>query len=376
MEYVCKVEKCYGCHACYNVCPKHAISMQEDSFGTLVPVIQQEKCVDCGLCQRVCPALNESRFATPQQVYAAIAKDEADYKASTSGGIATTFAKKVIDDGGVVYGATVMDDLTVRHTRASTMEELERQRGSKYVQSAVGDSYGKVKQDLENEKTVLFVGTPCQVDGLHLFLGRDYEKLITVNLICHGVPANRLLKDNVHQAVKELKALSISFRNNTGFALTVSQGSRTIYKQEFYKDPYYLGFMRKLFYRSTCYTCKYAQKQRVGDITIGDFWGFDKTKSFVVETPYGLSVVLVNTQAGERFFEECSDRLLYQKRDLDEAVSGNPQLRHPSQKHRNYGKFRKLYGKYGFRKAARKSLWVDMIGYQLLEVKQRILPHR
>lgn len=372
MEYVCKVEECYGCHACYNACPKHAISMQEDSFGALIPVIHQGRCIDCGLCQRVCPALNESRFATPLQVNAAIAKDEVDYKASTSGGIATTFAKKVIEDGGVVYGATVMDDLTVQHTRASTMEELERQRGSKYVQSAVGDSYRKAKQDLENEKTVLFVGTPCQVDGLLLFLGRNYEKLITVNLICHGVPANRLLKDNVYQAVKEQKALSLSFRYNTGFALTVSQGSRTIYKQEFYKDPYYLGFMRKLFYRSSCYTCKYAQKQRVGDITVGDFWGFDKTKPFVSDTSHGLSVVLVNTPAGKGFFEKCADRLLYQERDLDEAVAGNPQLRYPSQKHRNYRRFRKLYKKFGFQKAAIRSLWIDMIGYRLLFLKQRV----
>lgn len=372
MEYVCKIAECYGCHACYNVCPKHAISMQEDSFGTLIPVIQQEKCVDCGLCRRVCPALNESQFATPQQVYAAIAKDQVDYKASTSGGIATTFAKKVIQDGGVVYGATVMDDLTVRHTRASTMEEIERQRGSKYVQSAVGDSYRAVKQDLEHEKTVLFVGTPCQIDGLLLFLGRDYDKLITVNLICHGVPSNRLLKDNVYKVVNRKQRLALSFRGGTGFALTVSQGETTIYQREFYKDPYYLGFMRKLFYRSTCYTCKYAQKQRVGDITIGDFWGFDKIKPFVTDTPYGLSVVMVNTHAGKRFFEKCSDSLLYQERDLDEAVVGNPQLRQPSKKHRNYAKFRKLYKKCGFKKAAMRALWIDMIGYRLLFLKQNI----
>lgn len=371
MEYVCKIEECYGCHACYNVCPKHAISMQEDSFGTLIPVIQQGKCVDCGLCRRVCPALNESQFATPRQVYAAIAKDEADYKASTSGGIATTFAKKVIDDGGVVYGATVMDDLTVRHTRASTMEELECQRGSKYVQSAVSDSYQKVKLDLEKDKPVLFVGTPCQIDGLLLFLGRDYEKLITVNLICHGTPAQRLLKDHVSDIVGREDEREISFRDGEGYVLTIKNKGSLLYKKVFYKDLYYSGFMRKVFFRSTCYTCKYAQKQRVGDITIGDFWGFDKTKPFITDTPHGLSVVLVNTQAGESFFEECTDRLLLQKRDLDEAVAGNPQLRHPSQKHRNYSKFRTIYKKLGFRKAAMKTLRIDMIGYRLLFLRQR-----
>lgn len=372
MEYVCKAEECYGCHACYNACPKHAISMQEDSFGALIPVIQQGKCIDCGLCQRVCPALNESRFATPQQVNAAIAKDEVDYKASTSGGIATTFAKKVIEDGGVVYGATVMDDLTVQHTRASTMEELERQRGSKYVQSAVGDSYRKVKQDLENEKAVLFVGTPCQVDGLHLFLERDYEKLITVNLICHGVAANRLLREHIRGIVGIDDEGKYSFRDGEGYVLTIKNHCGILYKKAFYEDLYYCGFMRKLFFRSTCYTCKYAQKQRVGDITIGDFWGFDKTKPFVSDTPYGLSVVLVNTPAGKRFFDKCADRLLYQERDLDEAVAGNPQLRYPSQKHRNYRRFRKLYKKFGFQKAAIRSLWIDMIGYRLLFLKQRV----
>lgn len=372
MEHVCKIEACYGCYACYNICPKHAISMREDACGTIIPTIQQETCVDCGLCQRVCPALHESEFALPQQVYAAVAKDTEDYKASTSGGIATTFAKKMISDGGIVYGASAMDDLTVQHTRASTMEELERQRGSKYVQSAVGDSYRRVKQDLENEKPVLFVGTPCQVDGLLHFLGHKYEKLITVNLICHGVPANRLLIDNLNKSVDKREKLSFSFRNDKGFALTVSQGSRTVYRQDFYKDPYFLGFMRKLFYRNTCYTCKYAQRQRVGDITIGDFWGFDKGKPFIAETPYGLSVVLLNTQAGKRFFEECADCLLIQRRDLDEAVAGNPQLSHPSQKHRNYEKFRRLYRKCGFQKAARKSLWMDMMGYRLFFLKHRI----
>lgn len=372
MEHVCKIEACYGCYACYNICPKHAISMREDAYGTLIPTIQQETCVDCRLCQRVCPALHESQFALPQQVYAAVAKDTEDYKASTSGGIATTFAKKMISDGGIVYGATAMDDLTVQHTRASTMEELERQRGSKYVQSAVGDSYRRVKQDLENEKPVLFVGTPCQVDGLLHFLGHKYEKLITVNLICHGVPSQRLLGEHIQNILGDNAKGKYSFRDREGYILTVKKYGQLVYKKKFYQDMYYSGFMRKLFFRPTCYTCKYAQKQRVGDITIGDFWGYDKSKPFVAETPYGLSVVLLNTQAGKRYFEEVADRLLFQRRELDEAVTGNPQLRHPSQKHRNYEKFRRLYRKCGFQKAARKSLWIDMMGYRLLFLKQRL----
>lgn len=373
MEQVCKLENCYGCHACYNVCPKDAISMQEDQYGTVIPMIQQGKCVDCGMCQKVCPALNESKFVTPRQVYAAIARNESDYRASTSGGIATAFAKKVVENGGSVYGAAIMDDLTVRHTRAATDVELEAQRGSKYVQSAIGDSYQRVREDLKDEKQVMFVGTPCQVDGMLYFLGRDYKNLITVNLICHGVPANRLLKENVNHIVKEDSGLDLSFRTSTGFALSVYRGNETLYQREFYKDPYFLGFMRKLFYRNACYSCKYAQKQRVGDITIGDFWGFDKSRPFVSDTPYGLSVVLINTEAGDRFFQQCSDRLYYQERPLEEAVAGNPQLQHPSPRHRNYAKFRRDYLKYGFRNATMKSLWPDAMGYRLVFLKQKLV---
>lgn len=372
MEQVCKLENCYGCHACYNVCPKDAISMQEDQYGTVIPMIQQGKCVDCGMCQKVCPALNESKFVTPRQVYAAIAKCREDYKKSTSGGVATVFGKVTLENKGVVYGATINSQLNIKHIRVDRAKDLELLRGSKYAQSFISDTYKGVKKDLLNGKKVLFIGTPCQVDGLLFFLGKIYENLITINIVCHGTPANRLLKENL-QKISSKNKCSISFRENAGYVLTVQEQDKVIYKKIFYEDPFYLGFMRKVFYRNTCYSCKYAQKQRVGDITIGDFWGFDKSRPFVSDTPYGLSVVLINTEAGDRFFQQCSDRLYYQERPLEEAVAGNPQLQHPSPRHRNYAKFRRDYLKYGFRKATMKALWLDAMGYRLLFLKQRLL---
>lgn len=368
MRNICDREECYGCHACYNICPKQAIDMGEDAYGNLIPVINTEKCIDCKLCAKVCPSINQTLFSLPMHTYAAVANNLSDYKTSTSGGIATVFSRQILEQGGVVYGAAVTKGLNVQHVRVDSEEKLRLLQGSKYVQSAIDNSFKEIKKDLKDGKKVLFIGTSCQVDGLLKFLNYGYENLITVNLICHGTPANRLLKEHCKKLVPDcdINHMDVKFRGLRGCFLQIMDKNDVKYQKEFFKDSYFAGFMRKLFYRNACYSCKYAQKERVGDITIGDFWGFDQSEPFVSDTSYGLSAVLVNTNSGVEFFESCKEHLLYQERTLEEAVAGNPQLRAPSQKHRNFDKFRKLYLKYGFEKAARKSLWIDMLGYRLL----------
>lgn len=376
MKQVCEFDSCYGCCACYNVCPQKAISIGRDDYGNLSPFIDETNCVDCGLCQKVCPALNVTTFQEPVCVYAAVAKNEQDYITGTSGGIATTLAKSVLSKGGRAYGAVVTDGFLIRHVGVSTEEELEKQKGSKYTQSCVGDTFCEIRDDLQAGKLVIFTGTSCQIDGLLRYLQKDYDNLITVNLICHGVPSNSLLTEHIDDvAPKAEKSAEVKFRtgNSSDYILQISDEDRILYRKPFHHDWYFLGFMRKLFYRNACYSCKYAQANRIGDFTIGDFWGFrEDEKPFPVRAPYGKSVVLINSPKGEVFFERCKHDFYFQERNLREAVAGNPQLRGPSKKAREFEKFRKLYTEHGFEYAAKHTLWHYRIAYDLLFVKQRL----
>lgn len=370
MDIICSADDCYGCSACYNICPKQAITMKEDIYGYLLPNINKKQCIDCGACKRVCPAINKTVFSTPKNVYAAIAKNSIDYKTTTSGGVATIFSKIVIESNGVVYGAAFQDG-RVNHIRVDNFCDVEKLKGSKYVQSSINNIYRNVKDDLHSDKLVLFIGTSCQVDGLLKYLQDDYQNLITVNLICHGVPAYKLLKEHIEHVTEdiEINNSNITFRDESGFNLKIKREQQILYCKKNFYDTYYLGFLKSLFYRRCCYSCKYAQENRIGDITIGDFWGFDESKtSFVVKHNDGLSVVMVNSDKGKKFFEKAKKRLYFQERSLQEAVRGNKQLRNPSEKHRNYDKFKRLYKKYGFEIAAQKCLKVDMLIYRIWDM--------
>lgn len=373
MKTICDTEKCYGCCACYNICPANAVSMSEDNWGNIIPLINQEKCIDCGMCQKVCPAINASDFKKPKHTFAAISKNDDIYSTTTSGGVATAMSKFVLENGGIVYGAAFVNNTSeLKHVRVDSLDELENLKGSKYVQSKVGLSFRQVKADLIDRRFVIFIGTPCQIDGLINYLEKDYTNLITVNLICHGVPSNKLLTEHIESLVKNNSAddLSVSFRGENSFKLILTVDDEKIYESPFNEDNYFLGFMRKLFYRECCYSCKYAQQNRVGDFTIGDFWGFDKRKPFPAETNDGLSVILVNTDKGKNFFDKVSNELIYQQRNLQEAVDGNPQLKHPSTKNHNFEKFRRLYIKYGFEKAAKKTLSIYKFIYRVIFLLQ------
>lgn len=367
MKTICDTKLCYGCCACYNVCPANAISMTEDDYGNIIPSISQKKCVDCGLCKKVCPAINDSDLKKPKDVYAVISKDDYIYSTSASGGAATVMSKYVLEKGGVVYGAAFVNDTSeLKHIRVDKLDDLEKLKGSKYVQSNIDLSFRRAKEDIKNEKLVLFIGTPCQVDGLLHYIGKAYDNLITVNLICHGVPSNRLLTEHIDNIALGKEKYNISFRENNQYVLKVESSNKIIYRNMFYKDRFFTGFMRKIYFRNSCYSCKYAQQNRVGDITIGDFWGFDQSKPFPVNANNGMSVVLINTEKGKAFFNYTSDEFIFQKRELQEAVNGNPQLRKPSVKNRNYKRFQKLYKKYGFEKAATKTLSISKFLYKMV----------
>lgn len=194
-------KNCCGCNACVQHCPKSCITMQEDEEGFLYPIVDQEVCIDCGLCEKVCPVLNQGEERKPLQVYAANNTNEEIRMQSSSGGVFTLLAETIIQEGGVVFGARFNDDWEVIHDYTETQEGLATFRGSKYVQSRIGDSYCQAEQFLKKGRKVLFSGTPCQIAGLNLFLRKEYNNLLTVDFICHGVPSPGVWKSYLEELI-------------------------------------------------------------------------------------------------------------------------------------------------------------------------------
>ena len=354
MENICDQKECTGCFACYNICPKKAITMKEGKLGHIYPEIDKDKCIDCNLCQKICPSNKEIQLKEPLKSYAMKSKNEDIRNKSTSGGAATIFAMNVIKKGGIVYGANNIQNGKFDFIRIKRKEELEKIKGSKYVQCYINDIFKNVKEDLLNNLQVLFIGTPCQISGLKSYLGKDFEKLIIVDLICHGVPSQRLLKDEIELIGEDFeKVEKILFRTmeSSGYNISIYQNNKLKNYKKMEDSSYCKGFMSALFFRESCYNCKYAQKNRISDITIGDFWGLKEDSKLYKDRDKGVSVILPITEKGIKFIEECKCDMTIEERTVEEAVYGNSQLRHPSIKPKRYNKFIKLYEKHGLEKA-------------------------
>lgn len=351
---LCDSSQCYGCFACVNSCPKNCITMTVGVNGHIFPTIDTDKCINCGLCKKSCPGLMSFQLNKPSHVYAAWNLDHDEQIKSSSGGIAWLLAKRTIQDGGVVYGAAFDKDWNVNHVRCQTETEIQLLSQSKYVQSWINDAYSQVKADLNSNLKVLFVGTPCQIAGLKAFLKRDYETLVTVDLVCHGTPSRKMLREELEEITQFNDLKKVAFRGSYGY------GFRFDYQDGFtcftIRQSYYLkGFMDGLFYRESCYHCPFAGKNRVGDLTVGDFWGIGKKQPFDNPDKNKVSLVLVNTERGEKCFSTILDNVYCQERTLEEAIDGNPQLQRPSMKPKNYEKFKRIYSKKGLKKAAERA---------------------
>lgn len=362
MEQICDKNKCSGCCACVNTCPKNCISMEYDEYGVLLPVINQDECVNCGACQKVCPINSKPEQRMPQKAYAAWHLNDEVHKKSASGGAAAAFYETAIENGGVCYGTSFDKDLKLTIKAAHSMEEISGFKGSKYVQAFAGLSFREAKKNLEDGKQVVFIGTPCQIAGLQNYLRKDYENLVTVDLICHGVPSLSYLHTHIQHIEESIqkKADNVTFRGEYSFELALYQAGELIYKKYRFLDNYFTGFLNGLFYRPNCYACPYACEKRVADITIGDFWGLGKEAPCSYGLEGGVSVILPNTDKGHQFVMRAKDKLFLDERPLSEAINGNDQLRHPSEKHENYEKFRELYLKDGFELAATACTKEDM----------------
>jgi coenzyme F420-reducing hydrogenase beta subunit len=331
---LCNATKCTGCRSCENTCPKGAISMKLTVEGKTVPVIDSEKCVDCSLCQKACPVLFESDFIEPIKCLAAWTLDENDRKTCASGGIATGLYRSILDNAGVIYGCDYDKALKPVIRRSESINDLEKFKSSKYVQSSTESSYKEVKKDLQDGRNVLYVGTPCQIDGLNHFLGRKYDGLLTVDIICHGVPPYKYLHDYISDLKLKKTPNNVSFRGKNDYFLAVYRDDELLYMKESEDDFYFKAFLSGMIFRDNCYECRYARKERISDLTIGDFWRLNK-KKLQTPCPGKASVILANTSKGMEALEKASSYIYFEEKNLEEALIGNDQLNHPMPVHQD-----------------------------------------
>ncbi len=318
--------KCTGCTACEQICPVGAISMEQDKEGFFAPFIDDKICISCKKCISICPAENPPEKVEPL-VYGARAKDEEIVLQSSSGGVFSLLAKRIIEESGIVWGAGFDDDFNVVHKFIDKAEDISLLTVSKYVQSQVGSSYKEVLKELLTGRKVMFVGTPCQCAGLHAFLGKEYENLIMVDFVCHGVPSPKLYKKYLEEISGGKKIIRVNFRQKTkgadGYVMGLDLADSTVYRSPVAQDPYMLAYAQDITLRKSCYACFSKDLHSVADLTLGDFWGLDETDSPLADKQ-GVSLVMANTDKGKKVFYDISGGLETDCRTLDEASRRNP----------------------------------------------------
>lgn len=329
--------ECCGCTACLHACPVSAIHFVEDKEGFKYPEVDESTCINCGLCERICPFdhpvyKNDVRPA----VYASMLSDKRERIKSSSGGLFYAVAKLIIERGGVVYGATIDSHLKVEHIGVENLSEIEVLRGSKYVQSDLKDTFVEIRNHLKLDRWVYFVGTGCQVAGLKSFLRKDYPTLITSDLVCHGVPSQKLFDTHIQYLEQKYngKVSDYKFRDNAiwggceMFHLTNPKGRiKDIRNSSYELSPYLYSFMYAYTYRYSCYNCKFAQIPRQGDITLADYWG---CKQFFpkMDTSKGVSLTLLNTDKGLKIWELIKGDLECHLSTVEDGAKENRNLTH------------------------------------------------
>ena len=327
-------DHCSGCTACQHVCPVNCISMVADEQGFAYPRIDEAACIDCGLCSDVCPLVSSPSAAgeSPGEpdVYAVKHKDASVRAASSSGGVFTAISDSVLERGGVVYGAAFDAHFRLRHVRGETRRQRDTLRGSKYVQSELGDVFLEVKSDLDRNKPVLFSGTPCQIAGLYAYLRDVPEHLIGCDLVCHGVPSPRIFAEYLQYVEHKRggRVTAIDFRDKSSgwrrFSVTITSTGGAGKAVPALDDPYFYLFSRSVTLRPACYNCRFATFARVSDITLGDFWGSRlrrRRPDFVDDQ--GVSLVLVNTAKGKKVFDSVRNRVAFEASNRMECEQMN-----------------------------------------------------
>ncbi len=342
--------KCFGCRACYNICPVKAITMQEDGEGFFYPVIDSSKCTSCGLCKNSCPSLEKSETYNNNgknpDCYAVMADDETRF-VSSSGGAFTLIANYILEKGGYVCGAAFVGQ-NVRHIIIDKKEDMYKLRGSKYVQSDTNTVYSQIKDLLKLDKFVLFTGTPCQVAGLYNFLGKNYDKLYTVDLICHGVPPQKVFDVYLKETLqKDDVFANCTFRDKKAgwtvhITTTTADGKIYFGGGAISQNAYLQAFLKNMCLRPSCGTCPFTSTQREADITIGDFWAIERFDKSLNDNK-GTSVILLNSKKGHDIFNNIQNICqLCRQVPLEYASYYNITLKTPLKQHPNRQAFFRL----------------------------------
>lgn len=320
--------KCSGCHACFNICPRHCIEMVKDEEGFLYPKVREDRCISCGLCEKVCQAVHPIHSDANPEAYACYNKDAQILEKSSSGGVFTLLAEEILKDDGVVFGSAFDEKFVAGHVAVYRAEELWKLRGSKYVQSIIGDTYAQAEAFLKEGREVLFTGTPCQIDGLIHYLRKPYQNLYTQDLICHGVPSPRIWEEYVayREKLQKSRAERIRFRcKDNGwhhFVLKFEYRDGSEYSGSMSEDPYWIGFLKNYFLRPSCYGCLSRSMPRNSDITLADYWGVEKIDPEMFNER-GVSLVILHSEKGTGLFDRIKDRTICKKTDLHEAIRYN-----------------------------------------------------
>lgn len=380
MKLICNKKDCTGCGLCAARCPKQCIEMKPGFLGHLYPEIDQDKCIDCKLCQKGCPSLQDIESSYPQKAFVAWSKDEEDYVTSTSGGAASVMSQYIISKGGVVYGCSVLPNIQIAHIRVDNLEDLHLLKGSKYVQSQIKGIIPRLRKDVKDGLTVLFIGTPCQVAAIKQLYKTIPDNLYLVDIICHGTPSNKFLKDYIQKDLKidAARVTNVKFRLPDAFSLCVFEKDKLLYKSNNlwthrYEDLYYNTFIDGFTYRDSCFSCHYAKPERISDITIGDFWGLGNEVSDkeIPEHKNGVSCVLPITEKGMQLVEAIRHSLNIYERPVTEAINGNDQLRHPKSKDWRISMFQKIKNLTGL-----KAAYYIMVADKITKYKLRKIINR
>jgi coenzyme F420-reducing hydrogenase beta subunit len=319
---------CTGCSSCCNICPHGCITMNIDIEGFWYPVIDDQKCSQCGLCNQVCPVLYKQIVDNDPRAYACINNNESVRRFSSSGGVFTLIAEAVINQGGIVFGAKFDENFFVSHCCAETLEGIEEFRGAKYIQSKIGDSYKLARFFLDQERKVLFSGTPCQIGGLKTYLGKNYEHLFCVDFICHGVPSPKVWQyylrcriDNANSPISK-----VAFRNKDkgwkSYSVLLNFQNGTEYRRTRYQDLYIRAYLKDICLRPSCYNCAFKTLHRQSEITLADFWGIQNILP-EMDDDKGTSLVIVNSIRGENMLNKIANKIIFKQVNLEKSIYFN-----------------------------------------------------
>lgn len=322
--------KCVGCHACYNCCPLNCITMEDDNEGFMYPRVDQNACINCKKCEKVCPVIQKPTLgAFSEASFAAYSKNEQIRKCSSSGGVFSVLAQIVLKHNGVVFGAAFDDEFQVHHIRVESVKDLEKLRGSKYVQSRIEKTFKDAKEILESGREVYFSGTPCQIDGFKNYLGREYENLITQDIICHGVPAPYVwdkyldsVRNNINSEITQ-----ISFRDKLlgwrKYSVRIEGANGKVEMSTFLDNPMMRAYLRDMCLRPSCYECPSKGVKRSSDITLADFWNVsDFIDDF--DDDRGTDLIICHSSKGMKLLQEAESAIECHKVDMRAVYENVP----------------------------------------------------